>query len=175
MNYTYATNGIDLLELRQTTGSANDLLTKYTYNTQHEPLTIADAARQTTVYAYNTQGQVETVTNAKNEQTTYSYTNGYLMTVTGPVTGATTGYTYDGFGRVRTVTDSDGYVVTTDYDALDRPTVTTYPDATFQQNHLRQIGCESDARSAGPHHADRPRRAQESHINNRPSDEADHI
>ena len=55
------------------------------------------------------------------------------MTVTGPVTGATTAYTYDGYGRVRTVTDSDGYVLTTDYDALDRPTFVTYPDTTFQQ------------------------------------------
>lgn len=132
--YTYAANGIDLLKTRQTTGTANDLLAAYTYNSQHEPLTMTDAARQTTTNTYNTQGQVLTVTNAKNEQTTYSYdTNGYLISVTGPVTGATTAYTYDGYGRVRTVTDSDGYLVATDYDALDRPTNVTYPDTTFQQ------------------------------------------
>jgi RHS repeat-associated protein len=132
--YVYAANGIDLLEVRQTTGSANDLLNAYTYNSQHEPLTSTDAARQNTTYVYNAQGQPLTVTNAKNEPTTYAYdTSGYLQSVTGPVSGAVTTYGYDGFGRVRTVIDSDGYVVTTDYDALDRPTVITYPDATFQQ------------------------------------------
>jgi RHS repeat-associated protein len=132
-DYTYDSNLIDLVDVRQTTGSANDLLAHYTYNTQHEPLTVTDAARQTTTYTYNAQGQVSTVLNARGEQTAYSYTNNYLMTVTGPVTGSTTGYTYDGYGRVRTVTDSDGYVLTTDYDNLDRPTKVTYPDSTFQQ------------------------------------------
>lgn len=132
--YTYAGNGIDLLEVRQTTGTANDLLASYTHNSQHEPLTVTDAARQTTTYTYNAQGQALTVTNAKNETMTSAYdTRGYLQSVTGPVTGATTTYTYDGLGRVRTVTDSDGYAVTTDYEALDRPTVITYPDTTFQQ------------------------------------------
>jgi YD repeat-containing protein len=52
----------------------------------------------------------------------------YLASVTGPVSGATTGYTYDGSGRVHTVTDSEGYVLTMAYDNLDRPTSTLYPD-----------------------------------------------
>lgn len=34
---------------------------------------------------------------------------------------------------VRTVTDSDNYTVTTDYDNLDRKIKVTYPDATFEQ------------------------------------------
>lgn len=46
---------------------------------------------------------------------------------------ATISFTYDGFGRVRTVTDPEGYKITTDYDALDRPTVITYPDSTYEQ------------------------------------------
>jgi uncharacterized protein RhaS with RHS repeats len=45
--------------------------------------------------------------------------------VTGPATGATTTYTYDAYGRTRTVTDSDLYVLTFDYDAMDRQTKTT--------------------------------------------------
>jgi YD repeat-containing protein len=36
-----------------------------------------------------------------------------------------------GAGRVRTVT-SDGVTLTTDYDALDRPTRVTYPDGTYE-------------------------------------------
>jgi RHS repeat-associated protein len=53
--------------------------------------------------------------------------------VTGPATGATTTYTYDGYGRADTVTDSDGYELDYDYDALDRKTKVTYPDTTFEE------------------------------------------
>ncbi|HXF45446.1 MAG TPA: RHS repeat domain-containing protein, partial [Burkholderiaceae bacterium] len=76
-----------------------------------------------------------TATNAKNETTTYTYdaVTGQLLTVTGPVTGATTTYAYDGYGRVRTITEPDGYAVTLDYDALDRVTKRTYPDTTFEE------------------------------------------
>jgi YD repeat-containing protein len=37
------------------------------------------------------------------------------------------------FGRVRTTTQPGGYTVTQDYDALDRPTLVTYPDGTTEQ------------------------------------------
>ncbi|MBI4747115.1 MAG: hypothetical protein HY774_01385 [Acidobacteria bacterium] len=136
--YVYAANGIDLLEVYQGTEGeplANDDLTaSYTYNSQHLPLTMMNAAKQTTTYTYNGFGQMLTATNAKNETTTNVYdSNGYLTSTTGPVTGSTTTYTYDGYGRVRTVTDSDGYTVTTDYDNLDRPTRVTYPDTTYQE------------------------------------------
>ena len=55
------------------------------------------------------------MTNAKNETTTYTYEMGTnnLLTVTGPVTGATTTNTYDAYGRVESVEDADGYVVIT--------------------------------------------------------------
>lgn len=45
----------------------------------------------------------------------------------------TTSFTYDEYGRLETVTDSDGYVITTDYDDFNRPTMITYPDSTYQQ------------------------------------------
>ncbi|HSO74975.1 MAG TPA: type IV secretion protein Rhs, partial [Blastocatellia bacterium] len=51
--YTYAADGIDLLEVRQTSGAANDLLALYTYTSQHLPLTMTDAERQTTTSTYN--------------------------------------------------------------------------------------------------------------------------
>ncbi|HCX29311.1 MAG TPA: hypothetical protein DHU55_05990, partial [Blastocatellia bacterium] len=74
MSYDYDSgNYIDLLTVRQTTGSNNELLRTLTYNSLHEPLTDKDAAGQTTTYTYNSYGQILTVKNAKNETTTYVY------------------------------------------------------------------------------------------------------
>jgi YD repeat-containing protein len=90
--YIYASNGIDLLEVRQVNGGSTDLLAVYgNYTSQHLPGTITDAAGQTTTITYNAAGQPLTVTNAKSEVTTYVYnTDGDLETVTGPVTGSIT-------------------------------------------------------------------------------------
>ncbi|MGI8485484.1 MAG: RHS repeat-associated core domain-containing protein, partial [Thermomicrobiales bacterium] len=136
----YDPNNIDLLEVRQTTGTNNDLLRKFTYNSLHEPLTNTDAAGQTNTYTYNSAGQILTSKNAKLETTTFAYggsvPSGYLASITGPLFGgnsAVTTFAYDSANRVRNVTDSDGYVVTTDYDNLDRKTKVTFPDATYEQ------------------------------------------
>jgi RHS repeat-associated protein len=95
---------------------------------------VTDAAGQTTTTTYNAAGQVLSVTNAKSETTTVTYdSEGWVQSVTGPVSGATTSYTYDSYGRRRTVTDSDGYVLTTDYDAFDRQVRMTYPDASYEE------------------------------------------
>ncbi|MCX6879390.1 MAG: hypothetical protein NTW21_37150 [Verrucomicrobia bacterium] len=134
--YTYEANGVDLREVRQTTGGISERLAATTYNAQHLPLTATDAAGQTTQYAYNARGQVRTVTNQKNEVTTLNYDEngytGYLTSVDGPLPGNadTTRLTYDGVGRIRTVTESDGYVLTYDYDAMDRRTAIRHPDGT---------------------------------------------
>ena len=76
----------------------------------------------------------------EHEITTFAYggtvPDGYLASITSPPfngNSAVTTFAYDSFNRVRTVTDSDGYAVTTDYDNLDRKTKITYPDATFEQ------------------------------------------
>lgn len=133
-SYTYAANSIDVVDVRQTTGTLNDLLGTYAdYTTQHAPQTVTDAAGQITIFTYDVNGEVLTETNAKNETTTFAYdTAGYLQSVTRAV-GATMSYTYDGYGRVRTVSDVDGFMLTIDYDALDRRTRVTYPDGTFEQ------------------------------------------
>jgi RHS repeat-associated protein len=132
--YVYAANKIDLLEVRQTRGSANDLVQSFTYNGQNLPLTSKDAAGQTTTYTYNTRGQLLTVTNPKGEVTTNTYDSlGRLTQVVGAQPGATTTFTYDGFNRVRTETDSEGYTLTYDYDAFDRTAKVTFPDGTFAQ------------------------------------------
>jgi RHS repeat-associated protein len=144
-SFSYSADGIDLLEVRQTTGGTiNELLASFTYNADHLPETATDAAGEETEITYNAYGQPETVTNAKGETTTIAYytaddTNkqrkGRIHTINGPLSGSSdiTTFDYDGFGRVRTVTDSEGYVVTMDYDDLDRPTVVTYPDTTYEE------------------------------------------
>ena len=148
----YDSNNIDLLTVYQRnpngasvdpSGAPADKIASYTYNALHEPLTEIDAAGQTTLNSYNSFGQILTRENARHEVTTYGYGDGsggkpvgYLTSITGPLfngSSAVTSLLYDSANRVRTVTDTDGYATTTDYDNLDRKTKVTYPDGTYQQ------------------------------------------
>lgn len=133
--YIYSTpDDEDLLEVRNITGGANELLSSMTYDANHRPLTVTDAAGATTTYTYNTAGQVATITNPLGQTTTMAYdAQGYLTSVTGAVAGSTTTFTYDAYGRVRTVTGPDGNATTTDYDDLNRPTKVTYADGTYEE------------------------------------------
>jgi RHS repeat-associated protein len=138
--YTYAANGIDLLETRRVRGQEIEVAASSTYNDMHQPLTITNGRGNATTYTYNTSGQVLTVTtppaqgHAQGATATYVYdANGYLTDVNGPVAGANTHYTYDDYGRQRTVTDAAGLTLTYDYDALDRVTRVTYPDGTYEE------------------------------------------
>ena len=136
LSFVYATNGIDLLEVRQTRGGNNELLSRRTYNGQHRPLTITYASGQTYHFTYNVRGQPLTASNPKGETVTYTYdSNGYVVGLDGPLPGTNDMLTavYDAYGRARTLTGVDGYSLTFDYDALDRPTRVTYPDGTFNQ------------------------------------------
>jgi YD repeat-containing protein len=135
-SFVYATNGIDLLEVRQTRGGNDQLLFRATYNATHLPLTQTDAAGQTTTFTYNARGQLLTRTNPKGEATTNIYNaNGYLIMVDGPLPGTNDVIisTYDSFGRTRTKTDGSGYTLTFDYDGMDRISRVTHPDTTFSQ------------------------------------------
>jgi RHS repeat-associated protein len=148
----YDTNGIDLMEIRQARGANNDLLFMATYNSQHRPLTVTDAAGQTTVFTYNARGQVLTVTNPKNEITTFAYdSNGYLLAVDGPLPGTIdkVTVTYDAYGRIRTGTSVSGDTITLDYDNLDRLTRVTYPDGTFSQATYDRLSVSSNRDRAG--------------------------
>jgi RHS repeat-associated protein len=50
-------------------------------------------------------------------------------------------FTYDAHERVRTHTDSTGYILTFDYDNLDRVSLITHPDATTEQfSYQRGLG-----------------------------------
>ena len=145
--YTYAANGIDLLEVRQVNGGSTDLLATYAnYTALHVPGIVTDGAGQTTTTTYNAAGQPLTVTNAKGEVTTYTYQagTGYLQTVTGPVANSTTTYAYDGYGRVSTVTEPDGTSVSMLYDALNRLTRRTYPDATYEETTYQRLDAATE-------------------------------
>jgi YD repeat-containing protein len=132
--YTYATNNFDLLAVSRLAASQTNMLARLTYNSQHRPLTYVDASGQTTYLGYNTNGQLTALTNALAQVITLAYdTNNYLTNISGALPYAPISAAYDGFGRVRTVTDSEGYSVTYDYDAADRPTKVTYPDGTYEQ------------------------------------------
>jgi RHS repeat-associated protein len=135
-SYDYDTNGIDLLEVRMTRAGQNELLATMTYNSQHLPLTRVDAAGQAYAYTYNARGQVLTETAPDGAVIINTYdTNGYVVAQDGPLPGTNdlTQLTYDAFGRTRTKTDTSGYTLTFDYDALDRITKITHPDGTFEQ------------------------------------------
>ena len=134
--YSYAANGLDMTEIRQTTGGINERLLTVTYNAQHQPLTLTDAAGSVTSYTYNARGQVLTITNPLNEVTTFTYDgNGYLTTVDSTLVGSADSITltYDALGRVRTTTNSDGYIRTYSYDDFDRVTQIDYPDGTNEK------------------------------------------
>ncbi|HYG22075.1 MAG TPA: RHS repeat-associated core domain-containing protein [Verrucomicrobiae bacterium] len=136
LSYIYDTNGIDLLEVRQTRAGNNELLFRATYDARHRPLTAVDVAGQTNTFTYNVRGQPLTHANPKGETTTYTYgVDGQLMFVDGPLAGTTDriSYNYDALYRVRAVTDPSGYRVDLEYDDMDRVTRITYPDATFDQ------------------------------------------
>jgi RHS repeat-associated protein len=144
--YEYAANELDRLRTKQKNGTNYDLLQEITYNSAHRPLTVTDAAGQTTTYTYTGDDQLETVTTpqragiTENRTTTYDQDeDGYLESVTGPATGATTSYTYDSYGRTRTVTDSEGYTMTFDYDTMDRQTKVTYPDSTYEETLYERL------------------------------------
>ena len=73
-SYAYDVDKIDVIAVyqRNPSGGTPDpdgrkfrLIAAYSYNAQHEPLVLFDAAGQPTVKSYNAYGQVLTVTNPK--------------------------------------------------------------------------------------------------------------
>ena len=148
--YDYASNGIDILKVRQARSGAScsntsgvyDVVAQYTYNGQHEPLTYTDAANQTTNYTYDTAGQVTSGTNALGEMTTYHRdANSYLLSISGPRGEALASFTYDPVGHVSTQTDAGGETIGYSWDNLNRLTNVTYPDGTARVFGYDRLGC----------------------------------
>jgi RHS repeat-associated protein len=146
--YEYATNGVDVVAIKQRTGTSGGnpvwtTITLYTYGggaPPHRPSSVTDGAGKTTQYTYSPTGQVLTIANVKSEVTTFTYeTNtasaayGELLAIAGDVAGGERTFTYDAYGRMATSTDSEGYTLTYDYDAVDRVRTITYPDGTYEQ------------------------------------------
>ncbi|MBS1954389.1 MAG: hypothetical protein JST89_09385 [Cyanobacteria bacterium SZAS-4] len=136
-SYLYAANNVDLLEVRQTRSGNNDLLGKLVFNNnQHVPNLYIDGSGQRTQFVYNSFGELTQTTDANSGVWTRSYdSSGYLTQTEGPLSGNKDvhNFSYDSFGRLQTSADSEGYTVTFAYDALNRPTLTTYPDGTTEQ------------------------------------------
>jgi RHS repeat-associated protein len=130
-NLTYAANLTDLTGIQQVVGSTGQTTASYTYNTLHRPLTYTDAAGQVTHYAYNASEQLTTLTLPTGLVWSFAYDAfGRLTGITNPNGKSQASYTYDSYDRVKTATDSEGYVLTYAYDAADRITQISYPDAT---------------------------------------------
>lgn len=137
ISYTYAANGVDVVQVRRKTGSDSSVrLLSVTYDARHRPLTVTDASGQTTTYTWNARGQMTSSTNALGQTTACNYDpDGFLISVDSPFPGGgdAIAFTYDSVGRVRTLTKPDGDTVTYDYDLLDRITKATFPDATYAE------------------------------------------
>jgi RHS repeat-associated protein len=135
--FVYATNNVDLLEVRMTHNGKNELVASATYNSQHQPLTATDASGRTMKFTYNARGQTLTYSDPRNQTTSFSYdSNGFLTAISGPLVGTndTIMFTYDSYNRLNSVTDTEGYRISTAYDIFDRPVLTTYPDGTSEQS-----------------------------------------
>src|SRR5438128_5696490 len=91
---------------------------------------------------------------------TFSYNGGYLSQIAKPYCDNCPGtpalatfasFTYDSYGRVRTHTDSMSYVLTYDYDNLDRITKVTHPDQTFEKYEYSRLDLIRTWDRAGHH------------------------
>jgi RHS repeat-associated protein len=130
----YDTNQIDLLQVQQKIATGLVTLATFTYNTQHRPLTIKDAAGQTTRFAYNTAGQLTQMTDALGQITRYEYDPlGYLTRIVNLNGQTGESRTWDMFGRILTRTDSEGRTISYTYDVLDRITQESFPDGSTRQ------------------------------------------
>ncbi|MBP6350409.1 MAG: LysM peptidoglycan-binding domain-containing protein [Candidatus Obscuribacter sp.] len=122
-SYSYAANGIDLLEKRETQGTDNYLLGHWEYNAKHEPIVFIDGSAQRTEYTYNSSGQPLTVKDANNNTTTMTYTGTCKATVGGTITA----------GNIATITVFDaglaGGQKAVNYTVLGTDTTTTIATA----------------------------------------------
>lgn len=130
-NFIYA-NGVDLQAISQkSSNGTNTVLTQFTYNYRHRPLSRVDAAGQMTTYQYNAAGQITSSTDPLGHSIGYHYNaTGDLTSVTNANGATVVSYTYDAADRIATTTDSEGRVVSFTYDNADRLLAATYPDGT---------------------------------------------
>jgi RHS repeat-associated protein len=153
-SFDYDSNLIDLLNIRQTTSGENQLLRKFSYTypptipptpspPPHCVTMVQNPDGQRTKFQYNSLGQVIQITDPKGNITTLGHNanSGFLETILVPdVAGAalttakrTTTFTPDSFFRVNQIMDGEGYILSFQYDDLDRLVTMTFPDATTKR------------------------------------------
>lgn len=167
LKYEYAANGRDLLFVKAKDGAAWRTLLSLASYTNHQPRTITDAGGTVTTLLYNGKGQIERQTTAKagqSETTRWTFDrnldgtpdpDGYVIKVERTAPNNPAGfvtlaeYTYDAARRVRTSKDAEAYLLTFDYDNLDRTTLVTHPDATTDQNVYERLDLSASKNRAG--------------------------
>ncbi|MDR0634595.1 MAG: hypothetical protein LBF91_06405, partial [Azoarcus sp.] len=133
--YEYAKNGIDLLRARQKTAEGADTLIEMTWNAQHRPLTVKNAAGRLTKLAWNAAGQLTAMTDAQSGHSRqYRYDpQGRLAQIIDPQGKVQAQYTWDAAGNLASETDSEGRTLKHQYDALNRRTKTHHPDGSHTE------------------------------------------
>jgi YD repeat-containing protein len=99
-NYTYASNNIDLLEVRETQQPVvgqfygdSSLVGHWEYNAPtapHMPSLYVDGSAQSTQYTYNSLAEPATITDANSNTTTYNYDSITPITIGGTASGSRT-------------------------------------------------------------------------------------
>jgi RHS repeat-associated protein len=142
---TYGANNIDLAVVQQkASASGMSTIAQFGNYLKHQPQTYTDAAGQLWKLAYNAAGQITQTTDPLGQTVTYAYNSlGYLLTITNQNGKVSATYTYDTYGRVATLTDSEGWKVAFAYDAWNRVTQETYPDGTTRKFTYKNLDLTS--------------------------------
>ena len=85
-SYSYASNNIDLQEIRETRGTDNFLIGHWDYNSQHRPTDYIDGSAQQTSYGYNSSGELTSITDPNSNVTKLTYTGTCIATIGGTKT-----------------------------------------------------------------------------------------
>ncbi len=124
----WSEDGVNLTNIEDAKGNSTEI----TYDSLNNPTEVVDALNHPTTYEYD--GKLLTrTTDALGKVITYTYTEeGYLQSITNPLTQNTT-YAYDEFGQRTAITNSLGITTTYEYDDLGRVINTT--DALGRVSH----------------------------------------
>lgn len=132
----YASNGIDLLETRQTRAGNNVLLSKIEYDNWHRPIVVTNRSGNKTRYQYDERGLLVKQIDAANNEWEIAYDkSGYPSLLKGPGGGDSVlaKFSYDRIGRISSSTDSNGHTFQMKYDNADRLIEKTFEDGTSER------------------------------------------
>ena len=128
--YTYSTNGVDLLTV---TNALGVMVSSNSYNDYHQVLSHCDALGQVTTFAYNSKQQVTRVTLPSGQLITNAYGSDNLLAQQVIVGIATNSFTYSN-DLVSAYTDARGLNAGITWDNLNRPTSLQFPGGIFTSN-----------------------------------------